>query len=153
MDVDRQRQSTTPLLVHLVLTDGVLSQHQSNVLLNKLKLAASVTERIDSKICVNTYINKLEMLGAEIDGETQVDAILSSLLDSFNQFVLNYNMNKMAVALSELLNMLQVAEDLIKTSKPVAMLAEGDCAPKFVPKNTKNKKNINTQVLQTRSKW
>ena len=60
-----------------------------------------------------SFINELDMLGAEIGNETQVDAILASLLDSFNQFIMNYNMNKMEVTLSELLNMLKVAEDLI----------------------------------------
>ena len=46
-----------------------------------------------------------------MDAETKVDVILSSLTDSFNQFIMNYNMNKMDVTLSELLNMLQ-AESL-----------------------------------------
>ena len=56
-----------------------------------------------------SFINKLDMLGAEIDSETQVDAILASLPNSFNQFIMNYNMNKMVVTLSELLNMLKAA--------------------------------------------
>ena len=58
-----------------------------------------------------SFINELDLLGAEMDAETKVDAILSSLADSFNQFIMNYNMNKMDVTLSELLNMLQ-AESL-----------------------------------------
>ena len=64
------------------------------------------------------------MLGTEIDSETQVDAILASLPNSFNQFIMNYNMNKMVVTLLELLNMLKEAEDLIKKEKPTVMLAE-----------------------------
>jgi hypothetical protein len=71
-----------------------------------------------------SFINELDMLGAEMDAETKVDAILSSLTDSFNQFIMNYNMNKMDVTLSELLNMLQAAEDLIKKEKPIVMLAK-----------------------------
>ena len=39
-------------------------------------------------------LNELEILRAEIDGESHVDTILQSLLDSYNQFCLNYNMNK-----------------------------------------------------------
>jgi hypothetical protein len=31
-----------------------------------------------------SFINELDMLGAEMDAETKVDAILSSLTDSFN---------------------------------------------------------------------
>ena len=60
------------------------------------------------------FINKLDMIGVEMDGETKVDAILASLPNSFNQLVMNYNMNKMDVTLFELLEMLQVIEDLIK---------------------------------------
>ena len=53
------------------------------------------------------YMNILEVLGAEIDGETQVDMILNSLPASFNQFKLNYNMNKLEYSLSELVSSLQ----------------------------------------------
>ena len=60
------------------------------------------------------FINKLDMIGVEMDSETKVDAILASLPNSFNQLVMNYNMNKMNVTLFELLEMLQEIEDLIK---------------------------------------
>ena len=59
-----------------------------------------------------------------MNGETKVDAILSSLPESFNQFVLNYNMNKMVVTLSELLNLLQEAENLIKKNQSTVMMVE-----------------------------
>ena len=39
-------------------------------------------------------LNTLEVLGAYIDGESQVDMILQSLLESFKEFRLNYNINK-----------------------------------------------------------
>ena len=82
-----------------------------------------------------SFINELDMLGAEIDSETQVDAILASLPNSFNQFIMNYNMNKMVVTLSKLLNMLKAAKDLIKKEKPTVMLAEKfDTSLKLKPK-------------------
>ncbi|XP_057481989.1 uncharacterized protein LOC130768901 [Actinidia eriantha] len=56
------------------------------------------------------FLNKLEILGAEIDTDSQIDIILQSLLDSFNQFRLNYLMNKNHYTLSELMNELQAAE-------------------------------------------
>ena len=37
-------------------------------------------------------LNTLEVLGTDIDGESQVDMILQSLLESFKEFKLNYNM-------------------------------------------------------------
>ena len=60
------------------------------------------------------FINKLDMINVEMDSETKVDAILASLPNSFNQLVMNYNMNKMNVTLFELLEMLHEIEDLIK---------------------------------------
>ena len=60
------------------------------------------------------FINKVDMIDVELDSETKVDAILASLPNSFNQLVMNYNMNKMNVTLFELLEMLEEIEDLIK---------------------------------------
>ena len=84
-------------------------------------------------------------LVAEIDSETQVDAILASLPNSFNRFIMNYNMNKMVVTLSELLNMLKAVEDLIKKEKPIVMLAKkSDTSLKLKPKG-KNFKRKGSQ--------
>ena len=92
-----------------------------------------------------SFINELDMLGAEIDSETQVDAILASLPASFNQFIMNYDMNKMVVTLLELLNMLKAAKDLIKKEKPTVMLVEkSDTSLKLKP-NGKNFKRKGSQ--------
>ncbi|XP_057962154.1 uncharacterized protein LOC131153725 [Malania oleifera] len=48
-------------------------------------------------------LNELEILGAKIDEETLVDIVLLSLPDSFKQFCLNYNINKLFYSLVELL--------------------------------------------------
>ena len=52
------------------------------------------------------YLNTLEILGDEIDVESQIDSILESLHDSFNQFKLNCSMNKIDFIFYELLNTL-----------------------------------------------
>ena len=39
------------------------------------------------------HLNELEILGAEIDGKTQVDIVLMSLLESFKNLHLNYSMS------------------------------------------------------------
>lgn len=90
------------------------------------------------------FIYILETLGVDIDGETKIDAILSSLPDSYNQFILNYYMNKMIVAPSELLNMLQATMDLIKKGQPTVMMGKKEGPRKFKPKgkNNFNKKTI-----------
>ena len=92
-----------------------------NLMSTKMVEGTPVREHVLKMI---SFINELDMLGVEIDRETQVDAILASLPDSFNQFIMNYNMNKMVVTLLELLNMLKAAEDLIKKEKPIVMLVE-----------------------------
>ncbi|KAL0010802.1 hypothetical protein SO802_005910 [Lithocarpus litseifolius] len=113
-----------------------------NLMSTKMVEGTPVREHVLKMI---SFINELDMLGAEIDSETQVDAILASLPDSFNQFIMNYNMNKMVVTLSELLNMLKAAEDLIKKEKPTVMLAEkSDSSLKFKPKG-KNFKRKGSQ--------
>ena len=56
------------------------------------------------------HLNELEILGAEIDGETQVDIVLMSLPESFKTFRLNYTMGKRLYSLAELLKELQTAE-------------------------------------------
>ncbi|XP_077249088.1 uncharacterized protein LOC143888515 [Tasmannia lanceolata] len=60
------------------------------------------------------YVNELEVLGAMLDGESQVDMVLASLPLSFNDFVMNYHKNKLSMTLTELLNHLQSTEDLQK---------------------------------------
>jgi len=95
-----------------------------------------------------SFINELDMLGAEIDSETQVDAILPSLPDSFNQFIINYNMNKMEVTLSKLLNMLKAAEDHIKKENSIVMFAEkSNTSLKLKPKG-KNFKRKRVSIIQ-----
>ena len=61
-------------------------------------------------------LNTLEVLGADIDGESQVDMILQSLPESFKEFILNYNMNKKIYSLSELMNELVTVEGILGTS-------------------------------------
>ena len=41
-----------------------------------------------------SYLNELEILGAEIDGESQVDIVLIFLPESYKNFCLNYSMSK-----------------------------------------------------------
>ena len=69
-------------------------------------------------------LNTLEVLGADIDGESQVDMILQSLLESFKEFRLNYNMNKKVYTLSELMNELVVVEGILGTFNVEANVGE-----------------------------
>ncbi|KAK8590159.1 hypothetical protein V6N13_088942 [Hibiscus sabdariffa] len=70
------------------------------------------------------YIQMLEKLGFALNDELATDVILQSLPDSFNQFVLNFNMNEINKTLPQLLGMLRTAESNMKKggSKSVLMV-------------------------------
>ena len=69
-------------------------------------------------------LNTLEVLGADIDGESQVNMILQSLPESFKEFRLNYNINKRIYSLSELMNELVAAKGILGTSSIDANMTE-----------------------------
>ena len=68
------------------------------------------------------HLNALVILGGgKIDCESQIDIILESLSNSFNQFKINCNMNKINFILFELLNTLQVARVLSRSRLVIIM--------------------------------
>ena len=71
-----------------------------------------------------SHLNTPEVLGADIDGESQVDMILQSLLESFKEFRLNYNMNKNIYTLSKLMNELVAAKGILGTASVDTNMAE-----------------------------
>ena len=86
-------------------------------------------------------LNTLEVLGVDIDGESQVDMILQSLPESFKEFKLNYNMNRKIYSLSELMNELVAVEGILSTSGVDANMAEASTSqPKSKGKGKKKKK-------------
>ena len=86
-------------------------------------------------------LNTLEVLGADIDGESQKDMILQSLPGSFKEFKLIYNMNKKIYTLSELMNKLVAAEGILGTFSVDANMAEASTSqPKLKGKGKKKKK-------------
>ena len=87
-------------------------------------------------------MNELDVLGAAIDVELQIDMILKSLPDSSNHFKINYNMNKMNLTLVELSSQLIASEGIMK-KKPTALMTEKSVA-KSKPKGKcrKGKKKL-----------
>ncbi|KAH0636266.1 hypothetical protein KY290_038341 [Solanum tuberosum] len=73
---------------------------------------------IDHALKMIGLLNELEVSGAEIDNDSQIEMILQFLPNSFQQFFLNYNMNKTSLSLAQLLNELQAAEALFKKQAP-----------------------------------
>ena len=70
------------------------------------------------------WMEKLTSLGMVLEDNLCVDIVLQSLPDSFSQFIMNFNMNKLEVTLPKLLNMLREAESTIKKEKPVLYTGE-----------------------------
>ncbi|KAL4367289.1 hypothetical protein GQ457_05G022980 [Hibiscus cannabinus] len=72
------------------------------------------------------YMQTLEKLGFALNDELAIDVVLQSLLDSFSQFILNFNMNQIEKTLPQLLGMLRTAEGNMKKggSKSVLMVCE-----------------------------
>ncbi|XP_075102011.1 uncharacterized protein LOC142177420 [Nicotiana tabacum] len=92
-------------------------QTAMKALLNtKMAKGSSVRDHV---LKMMSLMNELEVLGAVIDKESQVEMVLQTLPDSFQQFSLKYNMNKMDLSLVKLLNKLQAAESIIKQQAPV----------------------------------
>jgi hypothetical protein len=79
----------------------------------------------DHVLRMMSHLNEIEILGADIDGETQIDIILMSLPKCFEQFRLNYDMNKRLYSLAELLTELQVAKGLFQQSAQVYVAEKG----------------------------
>ena len=52
---------------------------------------------------VITLLNDMEIMGALIDEETQVDIVLEMLSDLYDTFKLNYSMNKLSYNFTELM--------------------------------------------------
>ncbi|KAK8563306.1 hypothetical protein V6N12_035456 [Hibiscus sabdariffa] len=72
------------------------------------------------------YIQTLEKLGFALNDELAVDVVLQLFPDSFNQFVLNFNMNEINKTLPQLLGMLRTTEGNMKKggSKSILMVRE-----------------------------
>ncbi|RVX16184.1 hypothetical protein VitviT2T_016146 [Vitis vinifera] len=62
-------------------------------------------------------IEQLEKLGCTLGKELSEDLILQSLPNSFSQFIVNFNMNKMSCDLHEMLNLLIDYENQVSSEK------------------------------------
>ena len=71
----------------------------------------------DHMMKVIAHLNIAELNGAEIDGETKIDMVVNSLSDSFDQFKLDYTLNKKEYTLQGLMQDVQSAEKILVKSK------------------------------------
>ena len=100
------------------------------------------------------YITWLKQLGRTIDHDLSINLVLTSLLESYSQFVLNLNLNKIATTFLGLLNMLTQAEKTIVKEKPLIHLVfskKGSFKKKKKTKKDKKDKGTNSKVLKPNS--
>ena len=68
------------------------------------------------------HISTAEVMGAKMDQEMKIDMILESLPNSFGQFKMNYNMNKLKLTPVELMHELESAERSLVKQRSLVML-------------------------------
>ena len=115
----------------------VLRQAAIRALMNTRMTRGNVK---DHCLAMMSHISRAEVMGATLKEKMKIDIIFESLPDSFNQFKMNYNMNKLNLTTTQLMHELESAkESLIRPAS--VHLAEGSVKPKGKPKGgNKNKK-------------
>ena len=121
------------------------------VLLNT-KMAEGTPVR-DHILKMNLHLNELEILGAEIDGESQVDIVLMSLSESYKNFCLNYSRSKGSYSLAELLKELQAAEGILGHAKSVQVVEKGSSSAKKSKKKKKTPKTRCHLKTEAKERW
>ncbi|XP_016493835.2 uncharacterized protein LOC107813136 [Nicotiana tabacum] len=102
----------------------------------------------DHVLKMMSLLNELEVLGANIDKDTQVEKmIMQTLPNSFQLFRLNYNMNKMDLSLTKLLNELQSAETIIKQQAPPVAL-DFEVGSYSKPRADRRRKRLKNPLLE-----
>nr|KAJ0204806.1 hypothetical protein LSAT_V11C500231750 [Lactuca sativa] len=87
---------------------------------------------------MKAYVEQLACIRFPFGDELMTDVTLASLPKSFNQFVMNFTMNKWERSINELHNMLKNVEENIKKSgdNQVLMIHEGQISKKKTGNNT-----------------
>ena len=115
------------------------------ILNTKMSQGTSVREHCLKMI---SHLNTLEVLGANIDGESQADMILQSLPKLIEEFRFNYNMNKNIYTLFELMNELVAVEGIlgiasVDANMAVAFSSKPKSKEKVVRRRTSPNKMVN----------
>ncbi|KAK4391456.1 hypothetical protein Sango_1923400 [Sesamum angolense] len=96
-----------------------------------------------------SLLEKLKDLQADLEkGETYVDVILQSLPPSYDQFIINYNINGIEKSLHELINMLVQYEATIEKSAP-SVLVEKVSTSKAKDKDAGREKRKKDEMFST----
>ncbi|KAH9651080.1 hypothetical protein KPL70_026615 [Citrus sinensis] len=80
------------------------------------------TRVCDHVLKILDYLNGAEIQGAQIDDNSKINMVLESLPKTFNEFMVNYSMNKRKMTLTELMNELNSAEDIYRVEKSLGSI-------------------------------
>ncbi|KAK1424219.1 hypothetical protein QVD17_19540 [Tagetes erecta] len=112
----------------------------------KMQEGSSVSAHV---LKMKGYIDQMTKLGNPMEDEMAGDFILNSLPSSYDQFVMNYNMNAWVKPVAELHGMLKTAEMNIPKQNQVLMVRSGGVKkpnPKKRGHNSKGKNKVNVAV-------
>ncbi|KAL0367091.1 UNVERIFIED_CONTAM: hypothetical protein Sradi_3599200 [Sesamum radiatum] len=102
-----------------------------------------------------SLVEKLKDLQADFEKvATYVDVILQSLPPSFDQFIINYNMNELEQSLYTLINMLVQYETTIEKSTPSVLVGEASTSKaksKFAGREKRKKDETSSIAASTLS--
>ena len=88
----------------------------------------------------------------KLDHELSVDLILSSLIDNFAQFVLNYHMQSKQTSFLELINLLKTFKPTLKRKAKPMMLVDSSVSKKGFKNKKKRKKPMKAKGGVTKKK-
>ncbi|KAL0411355.1 UNVERIFIED_CONTAM: hypothetical protein Slati_3725200 [Sesamum latifolium] len=101
-----------------------------------------------------SLVEKFKDLQVDFEKEEYVDVILQSLPPSFDQFIINYNMNGLEKSLNELTNMLVQYEAMIEKSAPSVLVGEASISKpegKVVGREKRKKDETSSTTASTSS--
>ena len=97
------------------------------------------------------YLNEAKIQGAQINDNSKIYMVLESLLETFKEFNVNYNMNKRNMTLTELMNELHSAEEMYRVEKSLGSINIGEKASSSRPKSKdKSKKKARKKRPSTK---
>ena len=76
----------------------------------------------DHVLHVMNLLNEVEGQRVKIDEDTQIDMLMETLPEAFDQFKVNYNMYKMKLTMTELMNELHSSEEVLIKIRSINMV-------------------------------
>ena len=104
----------------------------------------------DHCLAMISHISQAEVMGAKLQKEMKIDLILKSQPKHFNQFKVNYNINKMDLTPIQLMHELESDEQSL-TEPGSINFTEGSVKPKEKLKGGNKNKKKKVVILVTKS--